>query len=226
MAIARIPYDAAVGAEVDHTSNTAVNESAGGISGRNSIRQATIRQFHLTIGPDHADEVLAIFDTHRERWPVAVRDWGKYTYTDQLLTYTVVGGFTYAPLWRKIQPATGSRFLHRRILVPDEAETDTVVSINAVALSRANWTFTDFGIVKIANAFVPGGALITASGRDLVPVCFMGNSLTEKIDMSATYESDGFTERDSALISLPDVQLREILETELVRLMAQTDDSV
>src|SRR5258706_11387821 len=111
MTIARIPYEAAAGAEVDHTSATSVNEGAGGQSGRRSIRKQTIRQFHLTIMPEETDEVIDIFDTHRRRWPVSVRDWARYTITNEILAHTTDSLYAYAPIIRKIMPATGDRYL-------------------------------------------------------------------------------------------------------------------
>ncbi len=213
MTIARIPYEAAAGAEVDHTSVTAVNEGAGGQSGRRRIRQQTIRQFHLTIMPEETPEVIAIFDTHARRWPVAVRDWAAYTLENEELDWTTDSLYVYAPLQRKIMPATGDRFLHQRILVEDEGEIAMELSVNGTPLNRAYWGFDDFGIAKIPMALVPGDASITVTGNYMIAACFMDDSVTNKVHV------DG-------LVSLPDVRLREILEDELIELMAQTDDSI
>lgn len=206
--IARLPYAAASGAEIDITSNTSVNESAGGISGRLNVRQTPIRQFHLTIGPNETAEVRAIHYTHRRRWPVAVRDWGDYTYTDEIL---VAGSAPNEfPLRRKIMPATGARYLHQRILIPDVAEVPTVVSVAGTPLSGTAWSFVGAGIV-----YIPGyttGA-VTATGRYLVAACFMQDILTSKVF-------------NTNVSNLTDVQLREILEPELLDLMSQTDDSI
>ncbi|MDB5612057.1 MAG: hypothetical protein JWP25_8957 [Bradyrhizobium sp.] len=206
--IARLPYAAAVGAEIDITSNTAVNESAGGFSGRLSIRQTPIRQFHLTIGPNEAAEVKAIHYTHRRRWPVAVRDWGDYTYTNEILAPG--SGPNEFPLRRKIMPVTGARFLYQRILIPDEAEVPTVVAVNGTPLIRTAWNFVAAGIV-----YIPGysSGIVTATGRYLVAACFMQDILTAKVF-------------NTSVINLPDVQLREILEPELLDLLSQADDSV
>ncbi len=212
--IARIPYSAAVGAEIDITSNTSVNESAGGISGRLNVRQSPIRQFHLTIGPDTSLEVRAIHETHRRRWPVAIRDWGRYTFTNEVLAVSLITtDFTFAPLRRKIMPATGTRYLHQRILVPDEVQQALTVYLDGNPLASGSWDVIDFGIVRIPNShFTSAGNVITASGQDLVPACFMQDTLTEKM-------------QSASVPSLPDVQLREILEPELIDLMSQADDS-
>ncbi len=213
MAIARIPYEAAAGAEIDHTSTTVVTESAGGQAGRRSLRQQTIRNFHLTIMPEETQEVIDIFDTHRRRWPVAIRDWSNYFLEDEILdgeaaASTMVVG---APLRRKIMPSTGDRYLHQRILVPDEAEIPFIIAVDGTPLTRGDWDFDDFG-----NALIPTGmasGIITATGNYMVAACFVDDSLTIKVHV------DG-------LISLPDVRLREILEPEMIALMAQTDDSI
>lgn len=216
MTIAKIPYEVSVGAEVDYTSATSVNEGAGGQSGRRSIRQQTIRQFHLTVMPEESAEVLAINVTHRRRFPCAVRDWSAYTITNEILSHTTDSLYAYAPIRRKIMPATGDRYLHQRILVPDEVETVFQISVNGIALNRTYWEFADFGIARIPLGLVtfsPDDAIITATGRYMIAACFMDESLTVKV------HRDG-------LISLPDVRLREILEDELIALMAQTDDSI
>lgn len=218
MTIAKIPYEAAAGAEVDHTSSTAVNEGAGGQSGRRSIRQQTIRQFHLTIMPEETEEVTAIYDTHRRRWPVAVRDWAAYTITQEVFALsTTDGSYAYFPVTRKIMPATGSRYLHQRILIPDEDETVFALYVDASPINRTYWAFDDFGIAKVPLALLGGGSpdshVVTGSGNYMIAACFMDDSLTQKVHV------DG-------LVSLPDVRLREILEDEMIALMAQTDDSI
>ena len=215
--LARLPYDAACGAEIDDTTSDSVNESVGGISGRLSNRHATIREFHLTIGPDDSAEVRALYRTHRQRWPVAVRDWSNYIYTDEPQTWIEDTSFANVELRRKIMPATGSRFLYERILVPDEAEVETVIKINGTPLLRSDWSFADValgpGVAQIPIMHVGTGASITASGRYLVAAAFkVGGSLTSKV------YRDG-------LVGIPTVLLREILETELVSMMNQADDS-
>src|SRR5262252_3434963 len=110
-AFAMIPHGVAADAEVDDTFDTAVSESAGGISGRESIRRERIRQFHITVGPDDVDEMRAIHATHRRRWPCAIRDWASYIFTNQSCSVTTDATYVYAKLQRRIAPSTGGRFL-------------------------------------------------------------------------------------------------------------------
>ncbi len=214
--IAMIPYSAAIGAEVDIESVTIVNESAGGITGRETIRQLPKRNFHLTIGPNTAAEVRSIWYTHRRKWPVAVRDWNDYTYTNEPLAYTFNSGSAIVPLQKTIAPATGSRFLTQRILIPDENEVLTVVSVNGTPLARSAWSFTDFGIINIPGL---GGGTVTATGNYLVAACFnmQDDILTMKVQ---TVASTG------PLLSIDQVLLREIFEQDLIELMSEPDDSV
>ena len=223
MAIQRLPYDAAVGAEVDDGTLDAHNESASGVASPLSIRADRKRTFHLTIGPNQIAAIVAAHDTHRARWPIAVRDWGEYTYKDEVLAYTQDTSTTFAPLG--MTKTFGDRFRFQRILVPDEDEVPTVVKVDGVALDREDWDFADFGIVAIPNELVGTAAVITASGRMLVAVRFVEDNLTRKVQRRPTYEADGFTVRSPGIISLPEVTLREIFEPELIALMAQPDDS-
>ncbi len=220
--IARIPNDAAAGAEIDDTFSTAVAESEGGISGRVSKRSQRIRVFNLTIGPDDAAEVRAIHDTHRRRWPVAVRDWSRFPCTDELQTYSVEGSTVFGPLVRRITPETGTRFRTARILIPDEDETDIIISVEGTPLDRTDWVFGDLpGVAEIPVEFVaasPSSLEITATGHELCAACFTDDTLTIKVH-KAESALEGPT------LSIPECRLREILEDELLALLAQTDDS-
>jgi hypothetical protein len=220
--IARIPYNAAIGATIDISSVTSVNESAGGISGRTTIRQAPIRQFHLTIGPYETYEVASIWITHRRMWPVGVRNWYDYEYTDQLQEFSSFdSNYVYFPLRRLIEPSTGTRFWHQRILIPDEEELPTTISVNGTPLLRSDWAFTDFGIAAIPHMHVPSGAVVTASGQELVAACFLQDMIT--VTVYAQNDDQGVPQ---PITGINDVQLREILEPELIALMAEPDDSI
>jgi len=212
MAIARIPNSAAAGAEIEMTSATSVTEGIGGRSGRVTNRQIPIRNFHLTTGPETTQEVAALFYTHRRMWPVAVRDWSNYTFTDALLVPNDDGDW---PLRFQYAPATGSRFLHQRVLVPDESEADVVISVDGSPISRGSWTLADFGIAQISGA--GSSSVVRATGHYLVPACFASDQLTMKV---YTIGSEG------PILGINDLQLREILEDELIDLMARTDDSM
>ncbi len=223
MTLARIPNDAAAGAEIDDTFSTGVSESEGGISGRVTKRNQRIRVFNLTILPDDVAEVLAIHDTHRARWPVAVRDWRRFTFEDEPITGGYDDGtYYYAPLQRKIMPSTGTRFHYQRILVPDEDDEDIVISVGGSPLSRSAWVFDPLqsGVAKIPIGMVatsPSAVAITATGSDLVPACFTGDSLTTTVHLAQTGQDP--------VLTIQECRLREILEDELTALLAQTDDS-
>src|SRR4051812_4863543 len=109
-----VPYGVAIGAEVDIVSVTSINPSVGGFSGRQAVR-APLRQFICTVGPDDAPAVRSMHYTHRQRWPVAIRDWGDYLFEDEDLVYAADGSDFLAPLRRLIQPAPGTRYLHQRV---------------------------------------------------------------------------------------------------------------
>src|SRR4051794_6114874 len=125
-----IPYSVAAGAAVDVMAVTSVNPNVGGVSGRQAGRSPR-RQFTCTIGPDYTPAVRAIHYTHRRRWPVAIRDWGDYFFEDEELVYTVGDSSNVlAPLRRLIQSAPGTRYLHQRVLIPDENEVDVVLKVD------------------------------------------------------------------------------------------------
>lgn len=218
--IARIPNDAAAGAEIDDTFVTAVSESEGGIAGRVTKRSDLIRVFNLTVLPDDVDEVNAIYVTHRSRWPVYVRDWRKFEFEDQELTGYDDGTYYYAELRRLIAPATGTRFRYKRVLGIDEDDEDAVVKVAGSPLLRSQWTLEDFGIVKIPVGLVatsPASVEVTATFRELVPACFVGDVLSTTVHLAQTGQDPVQT--------IQECRLREILEDELNALMVQTDDS-
>src|SRR5260221_6333842 len=139
-----IPYGVAVGAGVDVVSVTAVNPGVGGVSGRLAVRQP-LRQFTCTVGPDDAPAVRAIHYTHRQRWPVAIRDWGDYIFADEQLVQTVSGSDFLAPLRRLIQPAPGTRLFHQSVLLPDVIQVHVVLKVDGTPLLRTDWTFDNYG---------------------------------------------------------------------------------
>jgi hypothetical protein len=185
-----------------------VTEGGGGYSGRETIRQAPMRNFHLTVGPNHVAEVRSIFVTHLRRWPFLVRDYSGYIWVDQPLISDGAGKFNIYVLY---QPLTGGRYYHRRVLAIDETETAAVLKSNGTPVSRGSWTLSDFGKVTYG-----GGGTLTMSFMELVPVCFLTDQLTYKV---MAVGSSG------PIIGIQDVQLREILEPELIDLMFQASDS-
>lgn len=216
-----IPFGVAVGASVDVIAITAVNPSVGGPGGRLSVRTPR-RQFTCTVGPDDTPAVRAIFYTHRQRWPVAIRDWGDYIFEDEELVYSVGGDGFLAPLRRLVQPAPDTRFFHQRVLIPDETDPDfpIVLKVNGVALSRDDWTFDNYGIANIPSAHLASGDTLTWSGRALVPVVFTDQNLSVQINVQQE-DSTQF-----GVQSIPQVRFDEVIEAELIQMMSTTDDSV
>lgn len=211
--LARLPYDAAMGAEIVQIGSTSCNEGAGGITGRTSHRSQTLREFHFTVGPDYAVEVLAIHDTHTSMYPFGIRDWrpGRYTITDEEQTDVDIGDdVTTVSLSRLIRPANGLLTRTERILIPDEEEVEAIIKINDVALEREDWDFSDddliFGKAEIPNELYPSGATCKASLNFLVAGCFVND------EQSTTVLAPN-------VASLPDVVVREIFEEELIELV-------
>lgn len=214
-----IPYGVAVGAEVDIVSVTAVNPGVGGVSGRYSVR-APLRQFTCTVGPADTPAVRAIHYTHRQMWPVAIRDWGDYIFENEVLVYAASGSYYLAPLRRLIQPAAGTRYFHQRVLLPDEIQTPVVLKVDGVPLLRTDWTFDNYGIARIPNTHLSLGAVLTWSGKALVPVVFLDGTLAVQIHVQQE------TAAEYGVQSIQQVRFGEILEEELIERMITTDDSL
>jgi hypothetical protein len=214
-----IPNSVAVGAEVDIISVTAVNPNVGGISGRLAVRVPK-RQFNCTVGPNDTPSVRAIHYTHRRRWPVAIRDWGDFVFEDEDLVYSAGGSGFLAPLRRLIQPGVGTRYLHQRVLLPDEEDVPVVIKVNGTPLLRSDWTFDNFGIADIPSAHLSSGSTVTWSGRAFVPVCFMDDTLSVTINVQQQDTTN------YGVQSIQQVRFEEIFEEELNALMAETDDSI
>jgi hypothetical protein len=213
MSIPIVPNTIAGGAEVDLTWATSVSTSEGGVAGRKSLRKTPQRQFHLTIGPDQAQEIAAIYRaSNGPRYPVAIRDWSDYQFTNQELVWLVAGGNTYAqlsityqaPFTYAFQTFSGEESLSYPILLPDESETPITILVNNSPLE--SWVLQDFGVVQIAGV-LSSGDVVTASGEYLVPCCFLADELTIK-------QITGF------VASIDTVDLREILLPELQQLLA------
>ncbi len=205
-----MPYNAALGAEVDITFDTTVNTSESSIAGRNSRRSQAIRNFHLTIGPDEFDEVKAVYTScYGRRFPVGVRDWiGGYQVTDAPIDHFLSSSGTEAELAITYQPATGSRSYTQRILCPDQTSVALSVKVNG---SPTSFSLVDPGIIVISGSLASGDS-ITWSGQYVYPCCFTTDSTTSKI----LARNDNYSVRQ-----FTDVQLTEILEDEFIRLSAQ-----
>jgi hypothetical protein len=214
-----IPYSVAIGAEVDVVSVSSINPSIGGFSGRQKVRDP-LRQFVCTVGPADTPAVRAIHYTHRQKWPVAIRDWGDYIFEDEELVYSADGSDFLAPLRRLIQPAPSTRYFHQRVLLPDELDTPVVLKIDGSPISRGSWTFDNYGIARVPSGLLSSGGTLTWSGKCLVPVMFMDGTLSVQINVQQE------TATEYGVQSIQQVRFMEIIEEELIASMLETDDSL
>ncbi len=201
-----IPYTVSTGAETDTEWNTVLNTSEGNVSGRKSFQPYPIRQFHLTVGPADVAEFRNIFNACNGRlYPVAVRDWSDYTLTNEAQPPFGAGSSSSSrfQLSRKYTPATGSRTFTQPIYLPDQSEVALTFKVNGSPYG-GGFSVLDYGLIELGSVLSSGDA-VTASGEFLIPACFTTDTLTIK------------TLRDG-LLSIQDVQLREIFEQEIVDL--------
>src|ERR1035437_5007096 len=172
--IATMPYDMAAGAEIDITWSTVQAQSEGGITSPRSQRMMPIRQFHLSVSPSDVAELrklyLALLGPH---WPIGVRDYSDYEFTDEELAFEQDTSSTYARLRKLYLPATGDRGFYQRILLPDQYEIPLTIKVDGSPLGSGSWHLDDFGIVVIPDTTLETGSTITASGQFLIPARFM-----------------------------------------------------
>lgn len=197
MNIPILPRDFSTNMKVTIPFATAVAESEGGMSGRKSTRDVPLRQYTMTINPDQAEEVVKIIlATRGARWPVAIRDYAfNFEMTNSPLSINANGKFPLTKTWT---PATGGRSFSQRILLIDEEDTPFVIKSGGTPVS---YTVTDPGLINVAGS--PDA--ITASGQYLVPCVFMDDALDVTVHVKN-------------LCSIESVNLREILEDELIAL--------
>jgi hypothetical protein len=118
-----------------------------------------------------------------------------------VLTYAAgTSSDTTAQLQQLYQPATGGRSYTQPILVVDQSEVALTLKVNG---SPYGGTFTigDYGIIDL-HSVLTSGDVLTASGQKLIPACFTQDTLTVKVLLNG-------------LLSIQDVQLREIFQAEL-----------
>lgn len=205
MTIATLPIGVGIGALVAITFDTAVNPSESSVAGRKSMRLEPLRNYTVTIGPDDAPAVQEIYTAMLgEHYPVGIRDWTSYAYTDEVLAWTVTEtDVTTAPLRKK--STAGGRTVYERILIPDETEVPTLIKINGfVPGTGVTWDIVEPGEIVIHQALTPGD-VVTASGQFFRAVCFVE-------DLTAT--TRGRSSDGSVLYTYNDVRLRQIPEAE------------
>ncbi len=211
MTIPILPIGIGVDALVAITFDTVVNPSESSVSGRKSMRLEPLRNYTVTIGPNDSPAVQEIYTgLLGERYPVAIRDWTSYAYTDQVLAWTVTAtDQTTAPLRRKF--VAGSRTVYERILIPDETEVPTIIKINGFTPGTGVIVnIVDPGEIVINYALSPGD-VVTASGQFYRAVCFVE-------DLTATVR--GRAPDGTVLYTYNDVRLRQIPEAEYRALVA------
>lgn len=208
--LSTLSSDISVGALVTITFDTAKNTSEGGISGRKAMRTQAIRKYMLSTlpGDDSEEFQELVLSLLGHRYPFAMRDWTSYTFTDELLEWTVNGSLTTttARLRKLFQPASGSLYYYQRILVPDLSEVGLTITLNDAPLPSGVYaTIVDPGIISLNTALVSGDRL-KASGQYLIPVCLVD-------DPSATIVAGN--SNGEVLYTFKNVRLEEILEDEL-----------
>lgn len=207
--IAFMPYDAALGAEIDEIKSTSVNEGAGGVSTRWREREDIIREFNMTVGPDYSAEVADIHATHARMVPCAVRSWNHYQLLEEECESEAADGVVTITLTRTRYPATGNLAPVRveRILIPDENETQAILYMNGEAVDRDSWDFVFPGYIEIDESLWDSGAVASVTMNYMWPACFLDDALTSRA-------------LAPGVISLPEVRMRSILEEELLNLTA------
>jgi hypothetical protein len=215
MSIPIIPNGVAGNAEIDTTWATSVSTSEGGVAHPKALRQIPQRQFHLTIGPEDVSTMQSIYlAANGPRFPVALRDWSNYQFTNEDLVWLLSSGNTYAQLSQTWQPTNTYSFAATSnfesftypILLPDQSDVPLVISVNGTPLSGGAWALHDYGVVEIFGT-LSSSDLVTASGEYLIPARFMQDTMTVKQITGYTSAIDSF-------------DLREILLTELQTLLA------
>jgi hypothetical protein len=205
MAIPIIPNTIAGNAEIDITWASSITTSEGGVTGRRALRKQPLRQFTITIGPDDVLTMIGIYNaSYGPRYPVALRDWSNYQFANQVLSPAVGGGYQLSQTWTPSSVYSFSSFSNSEsftypVLLPDQSEVPLQIFVNG---TPTGFTLNDYGIVTGV-----GGGTITATGEYLVPCCFLQDSLTIK-------------QITGSIASMEDIQLREILLTDLQTLLA------
>lgn len=199
-----IPDAIAAEAKVQITFATSVNPGESGYSSRKSYRDQAIRNYFITVGPDDADEMMAMQMAVRgARWPLAIRDYANnYILTDEPQAWTQETDGAVINLSRLFTPSTGTRSYSQRILIVDQRDIAFSVKINGIAATSGTWALSDPGVLTVQG--LSSGDLVTVSGNYLVPVT--GPDMLEVM----LHTPDTF--------EVSDIGLTEILQAELVDL--------
>ncbi len=214
VALIKLSYEIASGAQVSFQDDTQVNPSSSAVSGRISMRPV-LREYMLSVNPKQSKQIVhSVMALRGMRYAFAMRDYAdNYQLEDEELPHTG----TVALLGRTWQPEifvdtetgeedTGSLSVFERILIPDTAERDFVVKVNGSIPSPASWTFSDFGQINIPG--LVDGDEVTVTGDYLTAVAYVDAPSTTVIT-----NSNGET-----IHRFSDMRFRQIPENELIKL--------
>lgn len=213
VALIKLSYEIASGAQVSYDFDTTVNPSSGDIAGRISHRPNK-REYMLSVNPTQSDQIVhAVMALRGARYTFVMRDYANnYQLTDEVLPHTgtvALLGRTWAPSLA-VDTTTGletsgTLSVFERILIPDVKQTPLVVKVND---AETAYTISDFGKINIAG--LVDGNTVTVTGQYLMPVCYVDAPSTTIIT-----NSNGAT-----LHRFSDMRLRQIFENELIKLTA------
>jgi uncharacterized protein (TIGR02217 family) len=161
----RLPTYVEMGAEFALTTETAITPSFGGNESRYARRRARV-EATLTVGPEHAREVLTLFRAQiGSRYAFTCRDWSDYQATDEELTLDSNGDYPLIVTY-----ATNTRSEIRRILLPDAI----VVSGNGTPLVlNTDYSLSDGIVHPLTSLATP----VTWTGTFNIPVRFADDQL-------------------------------------------------
>lgn len=214
VALVKLSYEIASGAQISYPDDTAVNPSESGISGRLSMRPI-LREYMLSVSPAQSDQIVhSVMALKGGRYAFVLRDYANnYQLTDEVLPHTgtvALLGRTWAPTLA-VDTSTGletsgTLSVFERILIPDAKDRAFVVKVNGSVPSPDGHTFSDFGRINIPG--LVDGDTVTVTGDYMVPVCFVDAPSTTVITSSGGVTLHRFS----------DMRFRQIFETELVNL--------
>jgi len=216
VALVKLSYEIASGAQVSYDFDVAVNPSEGDIAGRIAFRPVK-REYMLSVNPAQSDQIVhSVMALRGARYTFVLRDYAaNYQLTNEVIPHTgtvALIGRTWAPSLAIDTSSgletSGSLSVFERILVPDTKQTPFVVKVNGSIPSPASWTFSDFGKINIPG--LVDGDTVTVTGQYLMPVCFVDAPSTTIIT-----NSNGTT-----IHRFSDMRLRQIFENELIKLAA------
>lgn len=219
VALVKLSYEIASGAQVSYDFDVSVNPSEGDIAGRVAMRPVK-REFMLTVSPAQSDQIVhTIMALRGARYAFVVRDYANnYQLTDEVLPHTgevALLGRTWAPSLA-VDASTGAETtspvsVFERILVIDTKEAAFIVKKNGVSisgLSPAAYSISDFGQITISGLI--DADVVTVTGQYLVPVTIVDAPSSTVITKTGTV--------GTTIHRFSDIRMRQIFENELIKL--------